>query len=420
MRAKTNLNSFGKKSLILPSNPEITKIKSLNRALAIQWKDQITEIGIAHYNIYILDEKPETLRDMILVGNTSKLEFVVEGLDNNKTYFVAVESVSVQGFENASMQQIKSGTPFDTRFLAIGETNSYYTTDAENWINMNGIITGNAITHGDGRYVVVGNNGKAFYSLNCFDWIEMSGIDINDNIVAVTYGNGKFVCISQNGSSYCSDGETWVKASGTKATSEYYHYNYYEIVYVGGEFFAQYWYYGPLGDISTSYYFGTKKSADGKTWTGCTEAYDRNSSDKYKKHYAFGDNRIIYVYEGSNTEKAYTSVSGKTNKMVGMPPEFVCRDIAYGDGRFIAVGYGKAYYTVDCENWIEMSGIDKNDNMIAVTYGNGMFVAIGNNSYCTVDGKTWNIMNGLDTACTCIISNDWNNKEVGMYEYLSR
>ena len=411
MRARTNINSFGKKSLILASNPEISGIKSLDKALAIQWKNPIIEIGIALYNIYLSDEKPETLRNMILVGNTSDCEFKIEGLTNNKTYYIAVESVSTEGYENASLLEVKCGTPFDIRFIAVGENKSYYTVNLENWIDMNGLITGYAITYGNDRYVVVGKGGKAFYSFDTVKWIEMSGISTKEDLVTVTYGNGRFVCISKYGYSYYStDGETWISMSGTRTNSDYYSYTYYEVVYANGVFYAPFYYYSQSGDISYSYYFGVKYSQDGIKWEGNALSSDRDSSDKYKRHYSYGGRKIVYINEGYNESKARCSEDGKTwIEMSGMNPGFTCYDIAYGNGKFIAVGYGKSYYSEDGKTWIEMSGLETTAYK-KVAYGNGCFITIGGNkAYCSENGKTWIEMSGLDTNCRGIISNNWLN-----------
>lgn len=67
--------------------------------------------------------------------------------------------------------------------------------------------------------------------------------------------------------------------------------------------------------------------------------------------------------------------------------------VTYGNGLFVAVGINTganptAMYSADGVNW---NGIATGNTWTSVTYGNGIFVAVGNGiSMRSIDGKTWN------------------------------
>ena len=64
-----------------------------------------------------------------------------------------------------------------------------------------------------------------------------------------------------------------------------------------------------------------------------------------------------------------------------------CKSITYGNGLFVAVGANSAcYVSPDGINWTRRSGLSGTFN--AITYGNGMFVIVGSNGACyTSDGS---------------------------------
>jgi hypothetical protein len=70
-------------------------------------------------------------------------------------------------------------------------------------------------------------------------------------------------------------------------------------------------------------------------------------------------------------------------------------NIAYGDGKFVAVGRdGKAAYSQDGENWTAVVDSKFGGDIIhGITYGGGKFVAVGDNgngaAAYSPDGITW-------------------------------
>ena len=65
--------------------------------------------------------------------------------------------------------------------------------------------------------------------------------------------------------------------------------------------------------------------------------------------------------------------------------------IAYGNGTFVAVGYGSLVATsADGSHWSQQS-LGANDGLFGVTFGGGAFVAVSTvgTAYKSTDGKTW-------------------------------
>lgn len=109
-----NANGGGKKSLVLPTNPDI-EIKSDDSTLELSWNTPTSEVEIDHYNIYTSLEAPMSLKDMTKVGSVASggtsNTYTLTDLTNDQTYYVAVESVDVNGYENASIWKIADNVP---------------------------------------------------------------------------------------------------------------------------------------------------------------------------------------------------------------------------------------------------------------------------------------------------------------------
>jgi hypothetical protein len=78
--------------------------------------------------------------------------------------------------------------------------------------------------------------------------------------------------------------------------------------------------------------------------------------------------------------------------------------VAYGDGRFIAVGAnGKMAYSTDIKTWIPVESI-VSESFTNIVYGNGGFIAsFGSGLVYSDDGETWASVEGLDASrISCI------------------
>lgn len=138
----------GKKSLILPDNANVD-IYSYDNKLVVKWtKPSNSEVQIGKYNLYWVqsDAKPTSLKQFTnkVEVSVSATEQAIANLTNGKIYWVALESVSVEGYENASLRKANSmnvGVPY---FLAIivsaNSPSTYmplYSNDGKTWKEAN-------------------------------------------------------------------------------------------------------------------------------------------------------------------------------------------------------------------------------------------------------------------------------------------
>lgn len=155
--------SGGKKSLILPDNASID-IYSYDNKLVVKWtKPSNSEIGIAKYNLYWVQSntKPTSLKQFTnkVEVSVSATEQTITNLTNGKIYWVALESVSTEGYENASLRKVNSMNAGSTKFLILKGTDfNNYSMDGSSWF---GIIDENANLLYSEQY---GNQNIAFGS----------------------------------------------------------------------------------------------------------------------------------------------------------------------------------------------------------------------------------------------------------------
>lgn len=94
-----------------------------------------------------------------------------------------------------------------------------YSTNLETWNDASGedieSVNHRSITFANGRFIVVGDSGKSYYSTDGQAWTAMTGLDDALNYTKVIYGNDKYVCVTNNSNEgstcyYSTDGETWL------------------------------------------------------------------------------------------------------------------------------------------------------------------------------------------------------------------
>lgn len=202
-----------KKSLVLPVNVSTLTVNSTTTDLILTWEipDQ-SEMQIEKFNIYYADAStnPTLLSDFTFftsVNNTATA-YTITGLDSSKTYKVVVESVSVEGYENASLK---------------------------------GVAT--TVLIGDSGYFLVTNQGRLLFSAEGINgWTEC--ILPNDCRACEIYkmDTGRLLILSQDGNVYYSDtGEIWTLALSTDGI-EYPEFNLNAITYNHFTLFNNYYY----------------------------------------------------------------------------------------------------------------------------------------------------------------------------------
>ena len=83
------------------------------------------------------------------------------------------------------------------------------------------------------------------------------------------------------------------------------------------------------------------------------------------------------------------------------------RCVCYGDGRFVAIGNNSTIwaYSFDGINWTEGT-LPLTVNSSSIAYGDGKFVAVAqstNASAYSTDGKTWISMDAICQLSLCLL-----------------
>ncbi|MCM1161550.1 MAG: hypothetical protein NC412_10030 [Roseburia sp.] len=194
----------------------------------------------------------------------------------------------------------------------------------------------------------------------------------------IAYGNGSFVSVADSGKVWVSqNGYTW-KQKGRIATESMIS----GLDYCGDYFFV----YGSMGEVYLS--------KDGSKWSkvsvgrGCISkivygdgkyvaniGYCSIISGSMWEYDSFG------IYESDNGINWSFSESTINNKML---------DIAYGNGSFVAVGEQGAIYTKRTGGFWEKQSVGQVE-LKEIVYGNGIFIAIAGYQefFTSVDGVNW-------------------------------
>ena len=282
------------------------------------------------------------------------------------------------------------------RFVAVGSSTLVdlnkigYSTDGQNWTSatytnnlFGGGGAGIGIAYGNGRFVAVGSStsgevNKIGYSTDGETWTlatNTNNLFDSGNGIGVAYGNSRFVAVGYSTSGevnkigYSTDGETWTLATNTNNL-------------FGG---------GGAG-IGIAY------------WNGRFVAVGSSSSGEVNKI-------------GYSTNGEIWTLATNTNTLFGSSVNGSGLGITYGNGRFVAVGesdigdVNKIGYSPDGENWTlatttnNLFGGIFTDRGYNIAYGNGRFIAVGSSSLgepnkigYSPDGENWTLAtttNGL-------------------------
>jgi len=255
----------------------------------------------------------------------------------------------------------------NNNFVAAMEDRITTSTDGINWtdaVDISSIFNPvygdgiNAIAYGNNMFAAVGGFGtigwgsksRIAISMDCTDWtaVDVSNI-FNDyaywgNIREIVYANNKFFVGHPDGIiAYSSDGTTWTAVAGT--------FGFIQSIAYGNNMFVA------VGDVIVT-------STDGETWTivegnPMYEAYHKLPNyyieyffDFYSDAIAYGNNMFV---AGLN----YNAASGGQTRNI----------------------YGGIATSTDGETWTVVlnSGFGWGYNINAIAYGNGKFVAVGDN-----------------------------------------
>jgi hypothetical protein len=238
-----------------------------------------------------------------------------------------------------------------------------------------------AATYGNGRFLAAGTMGLNGVILTSTDGVNWSG-QYRDypGLHSATFGNGIFIVGGGNLNDNdvimtSSDGITWatntiVGRSGVRS-----------IAHGNGRYVAV----GEMGSIYTS--------SDAALWTNSTAV----DGSKVHLGVTFGASKFVVVgieVQGLTFKNGLilASIDGITFTAVARPPQNVGA-VAYGNGRFVAVGGGAILTSTNGNDWVTQSSGWTIGTPEAICYANGTFVAVtdspGALALSSFDGITW-------------------------------
>ena len=290
-----------------------------------------------------------------------------------------------------------SGNAIDGQWVALAaETDQAYSSvDGLTWTARTLPFSGNwsSVSYGEvngiGHWVAVARNSSVFaYSTNGTTWTASGSVDSGEpwDWCDIAYGNGRFVAVSESDSSTSrravstDGGATWISGnvpSGAKA-----------IDYGVGRFVVV------EGNFSNS----AAHSVDGITWSSSTLPANNDSTESNWRDLAFGNGRFVAIAD--NDAQVAISINGTSWTSAQLPVSADWRNISYGNGVFLATTDNYiAASSNDGINWIirdlYASEIDilttSNDSVTdwtagtltssdawkGVGFGNGTYVAVG-------------------------------------------
>jgi hypothetical protein len=209
----------------------------------------------------------------------------------------------------------------DGKFVAVGAefsgldliTNVEVSTDGINWTRytpFTNAIGPNAITYGNGLFVVVGNLGsnRVMTSPDGISWTIRSVLGNDDNWQSVAYGNGKFIAIGISGDNRTmssTDGINWVSVPVNVGS--------YKVIFSDGKFTT-----------------GQNYSTDGITWTNTT------ISPIIPYGITYGNGIFVAVGQ-AGTDRIAISEDATSWTIITAPALSGWTCVAYGDSKFVAL-----------------------------------------------------------------------------------
>ena len=270
------------------------------------------------------------------------------------------------------------------RYVAVGQAGgTVVSTDGINWTGYSSgfAATLKAIGFGDGQFVAVGERaldgiGVVLTSPDGINWSQQL-LPTTRPLYGLTYGGGRFLAVGGTGTILVStDGRTWTQErSGVT-------YELVDVAYGNGHYMVA----GSLGVLS---------STDVVTWT-------RSAGTNGGSSIAFGNGvfvlgGVLFIDSDGVASVKPIQVYSEANGWVRANFDHLRGaivltwfSIIYDEGRFVAVGNHGAGFSRDGMNWSFADGTvgvigyyGSIWDLTGVTYGNGLYVAVGNNTLVT-------------------------------------
>jgi Ig-like domain-containing protein len=231
----------------------------------------------------------------------------------------------------------------------------------------------NAVIHGNGLHVAVGDNGTIITSPDGTNWAAHS-LGTNTQLQAISYGNGRFVAMGPYYlnvfSSFGNATHICTSLDGTNWTFQVYPHPLNDMRFGNGLFVAV----EPEGQIVTS--------TDGVDWV-------RQSSDgnSFLYRIAYGNGRFVIT---SFSEEVLTSTNGTdwTTALTGAP----LGSVSFGNGHFVGMASsrpGDIFTSTDGMTW-RVHSSNMSNSVSGLRFENGLFLALTYNVvWSSADTTNW-------------------------------
>jgi hypothetical protein len=258
------------------------------------------------------------------------------------------------------------------------------------------------ITYGGGKFVAVSDGGRFATSTDGDNWTTGTTANPGD-YTSVAYGGGKFVAVANSGNAAqrlvtSVDGVNWDTQTVNAGAG------WLSVTYGNGIFVA----------VSDDGATRIMTSANGITWTGQSTPVGSSNIDWVDVTY--GGGTFVAVAYGGTGNRVMTSPDGMTWTSRTPAENGAWWALTYGNGKFVAVGEdGKTMTSSDGTTWeSQTSGNDI--DWFGIGFGNNLFVAVGNGGgvMTSSDGITWTLRTAAtDTAFQNVTFGDGKFVAVG-------
>lgn len=231
------------------------------------------------------------------------------------------------------------------------------------------------VVFGNNTFVTLGATGRIWYSSDAENWVEAETGTGWNNYYDIEFGNGVFVAVGvpmERRIRTSPDGRVW-SSQNTDAPSFYQ-----GITYGMGRFVAV----GAAG--------GVIESRNGTNWITRSQGFSPRLFDCIH-----ADGRFVAVGGVNVGSFILVSEDGYTWRAQGFPEIAYLGGVAYGGGKYVAGGSsGSLFVSADGVSWSFHKNSDSSWDFGRMTYANGLFVAVGGNSFRT--GGILTSTNGID------------------------
>jgi hypothetical protein len=255
-----------------------------------------------------------------------------------------------------------------------------YSNNGETWIPISDSTfpsgTGiSSIAYGNGLWVAVGGNGRIAYSNNGINWSAVRGDPFGGQLIrSISYAKGMWVAVGGNVKiTYSNDGINW---SSVEDSPFRWAAGVYDVFYGNDRWVA-------VGSGRHIAY-----SVDGKIWDRLPNV--GNEALPIRHHIygqlltsiAFGKDRWVVTndtgYIAFSDDNTNTWVTAKDSTFRNETTSQIL-NITYGNGMWFAVGTdGRMAYSFNGDNWFAV--LDHpfgTDSIMDIAYGNGKWIAVG-------------------------------------------